>query len=64
MKVDDIAIVATNKGVRHPIGTKVVVKIIGKPEIDDRPYYCQAYDGKTCYWYGENELKEVKNDAH
>ena len=60
MKVDDIAIVVTNKGVRHPIGTKVIVKIMGKPEIDDRPYYCQAVEGNTAYWYAESDLQKVE----
>lgn len=60
MRVGDRVIVITDHGVRHPKGTLVEIKIIGKGIADTRPYYCQAVDGTTCYWYGVDEVsKEI-----
>ena len=60
MRIGDRFIVITNHGVRHPVGTLVEVKIIGKGIADTRPYYCKAVEGESCYWYGPDEIsKEV-----
>lgn len=60
MRVGDRVIVITDQGVRHPKGTLVEIKIIGKGIADTRPYYCQAADGNTAYWYSADEIaKEI-----
>ena len=60
MKKGERAIVITNDGVRHPKGTLVEVKIVGHGIADTKPFYCQAVEGQTCYWYGAEEIaKEV-----
>ena len=60
MRKGDRVIVTTNEGVRHPVGTLVEIKIIGSGIADKKPYYCQAVEGRTCYWYGDDEIaKEV-----
>lgn len=60
MRVGDRVIVITDHGVRHPVGTLVEVKIIGSGVADTRPYYCQAVEGNTAYWYSDTDLaKEV-----
>jgi hypothetical protein len=56
MRVGQRLVVITNEGVRHPVGTLVEVKIIGTGIADKKPYYCQAVDGETCYWYGKDDL--------
>lgn len=53
-------IVTTDQGVRHPKGTLVEIKIIGKGIADTRPYYCQTVEGSMAFWYSEDEIaKEV-----
>lgn len=60
MRIGERMIVTTDHGVRHPKGTLVEVKIIGKGIADTRPYYCQAIEGNTAYWYSDDEIaKEV-----
>lgn len=60
MKRGERLIVITDDGVRHPKGTLVEVKIVGKGIADTRPFYCQAVGGQTCYWYSEEEIaKEI-----
>ena len=60
MRVGERLIVITNEGARHPVGTLVEVKIVGTGIADKRPFYCQAVEGQTCYWYGAEEVaKEV-----
>jgi hypothetical protein len=60
MRVGERFIVTTDHGVRHPKGTLVEIKLICKGVEDDRPYYCQAVEGNTTYWYSGDELaKEV-----
>ena len=60
MRVRDRMIVTTNQGVRHPVGTLVEIKIIGTGTVDEKPYYCQAVEGNTAYWYGADEVsKEI-----
>lgn len=60
MRIGDRMIVTTNHGVRHPVGTLVEVKIIGSGVADTKPYYCQAVEGNTAYWYSDDEIaKEV-----
>ena len=60
MSVGDRVIVITDRGVRHPIGTLVEVKIVGTGIADNRPYYCKAVEGESCYWYGPDEVaKEI-----
>ena len=56
MKVGERRIVITNSGVRHPVGTLVEVNIICEGAEDKMPYYCQAVEGNTAYWYSEDEL--------
>ena len=56
MSVGDRVIVITDQGVRHPEGTLVEIKIIGKGIADTRPYYCQAVEGSMAYWYGPDEI--------
>ena len=56
MQVGDKVIVTTDHGVRHPKGTRVEVKIIGKGIADTKPYYCKAVEGESCYWYGPDEI--------
>ena len=60
MRVGDRVIVITDHGVRHPKGTLVEVKIIGKGIADTRPYYCQAIEGNTAYWYEPEALMSEK----
>lgn len=60
MRKGERYIVITDHGVRHPKGTLVEVKLICEREPDSRPYYCQAVEGNTAYWYSANELaKEI-----
>ena len=56
MRVGEQVFVITDEGVRHPVGTLVEVKIIGTGIADNRPFYCKAVDGETCYWYGKDDL--------
>ena len=64
------AIVITDEGVRHPKGTIVDILIVGHNDQDPKPYYCQAEGGKTCYWYGPDEIEiiggndETIHDGH
>ena len=60
MKVGERWIVITNSGVRHPVGTLVEVNLICEGDPDGKPYYCQAVEGNTAYWYSADELaKEI-----
>lgn len=53
-------IVISNHGSRHPVGTLVTITMMVDPKSNIRPYYCEAVDGNTAYWYGADELaKEI-----
>lgn len=67
MKVDDICRVLVDKGRGHPKGTEVKIVLIAPEGYDDpEPYYCQALDGSTSYWYSGSQLlllEEGKDDS-
>lgn len=53
-------IVISHHGSRHPVGTLVTITMMVDPQNNIRPYYCEAVDGNTAYWYGADELaKEI-----
>ena len=61
MTVGSKAVVVKEKGTKHPKGTRVKVVFMvdqNKYPEDDKPYWCQAEEGQTCYWYSQEELKE------
>ena len=64
MKVDDICRVLVDKGRGHGKGAKVKVILIAPEGYDDpEPYYCQAVDGKTSYWYKADELEVIAREG-
>ena len=64
MKVDDICRVLVDKGRGHGKGAKVKVILIAPEGYDDpEPYYCQAIDGKTSYWYKADELEVIEREG-
>lgn len=60
MRKGEHFIVISHEGCRHPVGTEVVVIDMVNPVTNTRPYYCQAVQGSTCYWYeGDALAKEI-----
>ncbi len=60
MKKGEHYIVTSEKGSRHPVGTEVVVMHINQSLTDDKPILARAREGRTEYWYAEDELaKEI-----
>ena len=57
MQVGSRARVKKTKGTGHPAGTIVIVKILRYEAA-----YCKAEEGLTCYWYGLDELEEIKDE--
>ena len=61
MKIGDICIVReTGRNIQHPVGTRVKVKIIAGYS---KPYYCESEEGKTAYWYKEEDLEVVEREG-
>lgn len=65
MQKNDICKVITNRdgAHTHQIGTLVKVIVVGNKEIDPEPYYCQTLEGKSCYWYGEEDLEVIEREG-
>lgn len=62
MKVGDICIVhETGRSIQHPAGTRVKVVLIAPG--DDKPFYCQSEEGKSCYWYDGKDLEVVEREG-
>lgn len=60
MRKGEHYIVTSEEGSRHPVGTEVVVIDMVNPNLTDKPYYCKAVQGNTCYWYGKSGLQKVE----
>jgi hypothetical protein len=65
MKIGDICIVKdTDRTTQHPAGSRVKIVLIAPEGYgDDKPYYCQSEDGRTCYWYGKESLEVVEREG-
>lgn len=60
MKKGEHYIVISNLGTRHPVGTEVVIMHINPSPTDTMPILARAREGRTEYWYAEEELaKEI-----
>ena len=60
MKKGEHYIVISQHGSRHPVGTEVVVIHVNPSETDSKPILARAKEGRTEYWYAEDELsKEI-----
>lgn len=60
MKKGEQYIVISQQGSRHPVGTEVVVIHVNPSETDSKPILARAKEGRTEYWYAEDELsKEI-----
>ncbi len=60
MRKGEHYIVTSEEGSRHPVGTEVVVIDMVNLNLTDKPYYCKAVQGNTCYWYGKSGLQKVE----
>ena len=64
MKVNDICRVLADKGRGHAKGSRVRVILIAPDGYDDpKPYYCQAEEGQTAYWYAADELEVIEREG-
>ena len=65
MQKNDICKVITDRGGTHthPVGTLVKVVIVGNIYRDPEPYFCQSVDGKSCYWYGPQDLEVIEREG-
>lgn len=60
MRKGEHYIVISQHGSRHPVGTEVVVIHVNQSETDSKPILARAKEGRTEYWYAEDELsKEI-----
>ena len=60
MRKGEHYIVISQQGSRHPVGTEVVVIHVNPSETDSKPILARAREGRTEYWYAEDELsKEI-----
>jgi hypothetical protein len=64
MKVDDICRVLVDKGRGHGKGAIVKIVLISPSEADPEPYYCQALEGNTSYWYSGSQLLLLEEGNH
>ena len=62
MRKGEHYIVISHHGSRHPVGTEVVIVDMVRAENNDKPYYCRAVQGSTCYWY-EPEALAIECDG-
>ncbi len=60
MKINEHCVVDTIKGTRHPKGTEVTVVYVNRSSTDDKPILARAREGRTEYWYSEDELIPLK----
>ena len=65
MQKNDICRVITDRDGTHthPIGTIVKVVMVGNRDRDPEPYFCQTTEGKSCYWYGEQDLEVIEREG-
>jgi hypothetical protein len=60
MKKGEHYIVTSEAGSRHPVGTEVVIVHINQSLTDSKPILARSREGRTEYWYAEDELaKEI-----
>lgn len=60
MRINEHYVVDTTEGTRHPKGTEVIVIFVNNSNTDARPVLARAKEGRTEYWYAEDELKTIR----